>query len=421
MQLTRRQTLGWTGALAANLAVGGCYRNSGTIDLWAMGTEAMRLPALMASALPELANRVNVQALPWTAAHSKLLTSFAGGSLPLIGQVGNSWIAEMVALGALRPVPESHSALLADQFPAVVETNRIDGKLYGVPWYVDTRLQFYRKDLLARVGYAAPPPIWEEWKAVGHRLLARGATGGFAVLMPLNENEHLLGMALSAGAGFVRDRASRGDFAAPEFLAALEFYRSLYAEGLAPIASASEVANVWAEFAKGTFAIYPSGPWTVGDMRQRLPDAIKDKWSTAPNPGPNGTGSAPPGGSSLVLYSGHGKREKAGWAVIAGLLGLPAQRALLDITGDLPARRTVWQDAGLIADPIMSAFSTQLDHARPVPKIPEWERIVTEMQVVAERMVRGQYDVKSAAAEMNRRADKLLTKRRWLLETGRMA
>ena len=51
--------------------------------------------------------------------------------------------------------------------------------------------------------------------------------------------------------------------------------------------------------------------------------------------------------------------------------------------------------------------------------VPEWERVVTEMQVVAERMVRGEYEPRAAAAEIDRRADLLLAKRRWMLERGR--
>ena len=50
---------------------------------------------------------------------------------------------------------------------------------------------------------------------------------------------------------------------------------------------------------------------------------------------------------------------------------------------------------------------------------PEWERIVTEMQIVAERMVRGEYTPRAAAAEIDRRADRLLEKRRWMIEQGR--
>ena len=97
---------------------------------------------------------MTIQPLPWSAAHEKLLTSFAGDSLPDLGQVGNSWIAELTAIDALEPVPAQYEPLVAGQFPAVVETNRIDGRLMALPWYVDTRLQFVRSDLFARAGYA---------------------------------------------------------------------------------------------------------------------------------------------------------------------------------------------------------------------------------------------------------------------------
>ena len=64
-------------------------------------------------------------------------------------------------------------------------------------------------------------------------------------------------------------------------------------------------------------------------------------------------------------------------------------------------------------------FRGQLERAKAVPKVPEWERIVTEMQIVAERMVRGEYTPETAAAEIDRRADRLLEKRRWMMEQGR--
>ena len=67
---------------------------------------------------------------------------------------------------------------------------------------------------------------------------------------------------------------------------------------------------------------------------------------------------------------------------------------------------------------MIQPFKAQLARAEAVPKAPEWERIVTEMQIVAERMVRGEYTPETAAAEIDRRADRLLEKRRWMLERG---
>ena len=416
MRLSRRQLCG----ALATLPLAGCGpRADDGLVIWAMGNEAASLPRLLAGlgrkagAMP-----VRVQPLPWTAAHEKLLTGFAGGSLPTIAQLGNSWIAEFAAIGALAPLPPAARGLLDDQFPAVVDTNRIGDRVWAVPWYVDTRLQFYRKDLFARAGYEAPPLVWAAWKQALHQVKAVAGPGNYAALLPLNEFEQLLTIALSAGARLLRDNDSRGAFADPEFQAALGFYKSLFDEGLAPVASATQISNIWDEFARGFFSIFTSGPWSIGDMKARLPAAMQDRWATAPNPGPRGIGSAAPGGSSLAVFKGGGDTEAA-WDLVGRLLTPAAQFEFQRLTGDLPARRSVWQRAGLSGDPVVAPFATQLDHATPLPKVPDWERIVTEMQVVAERMVRGEFTVAEAAKEIDRRADRLLEKRRWMLDRGR--
>src|SRR3546814_16817528 len=118
-----------------------------------MGNEAASLPALLGGiAWPTGAPPIAVQPLPWTAAHEKLLTGFAGGSLPSVGQVGNSWIAELAAIGALAPVPAYARRLLHDQFGAVVDTNRIARQTLGIPGSVQPPLQFSHNDIFSRAG-----------------------------------------------------------------------------------------------------------------------------------------------------------------------------------------------------------------------------------------------------------------------------
>jgi multiple sugar transport system substrate-binding protein len=411
MKLTRR---GLVAGLAALPLVGGCARRpGGAIEMWAMGAEAENLPALLAS-LPG-APKVRIQPLPWSAAHEKLLTSFAGNSLPDLGQVGNSWIAELTAIDAIEPVPAALEYLVTGQYPAVVETNRIGGRLMALPWYVDTRLQFIRKDLFQRAGYDAPPETWGPWKQSLHRVKNIAGPGNYAILLPLNEYEHLIQMALSAGATMLNAEGTRGAFSAPEFREALAFYKSIYDERLAPVASATQISNVWNEFARGYFSVYPSGPWTIGDMKSRLPAELQSSWATAPFPGPRGPGSSTPGGSSLVVYKG-AREPAAAWALAARLIAPGTQARLQALTGDLPPTRALWGPTGLNNDPITRAFGVQLDRARPLPKVPEWERIVTEMQSVAELTVRGRYSIDEAVREMDLRADRLLEKRRWMLE-----
>ena len=54
-------------------------------------------------------------------------------------------------------------SIRATTSPASGTPTSSTARCYGVPWYVDTRLLFYRRDLLARAGFAAPPRSWDEW------------------------------------------------------------------------------------------------------------------------------------------------------------------------------------------------------------------------------------------------------------------
>ncbi|MDP3403430.1 MAG: sugar ABC transporter substrate-binding protein [Brevundimonas sp.] len=417
----RRAALGLMAGAGA--ALGGCGRQDGITRLtfWAMGNEGTHVPALMPdfeAAHPGV--RVEVQPQPWSAAHQKLLTAYAGASLPDVSQVGNTWVAELAAIGALSPTPDVAADLLQDQFPAVLETNRIQRRAVATPWYVDTRLLFYRTDLLARAGYGAVPTDWAEWKKAMQAVKRAGGEGTYAILLPVNEFEQLLTFGLQGDQPLLRDRDTRGNFASDSFLAALSFYRSLFDEGLAPVASASQISNVWTEFARGWFSFYFSGPWTIGDMKARLPAAVQPHWMTAGVPGPTGPGASAPGGSSLAVFRASPHQEAA-WKLVRYLSDPAVQARFNGLTGSLPARPTAWSAPAVASDPYIAPFRAQLARARSVPKVPEWERIVTEMQIVAERMVRGQFTVREAGAEINRRANRLLEKRRWMLDQGRAA
>src|SRR5213078_3064671 len=102
--------IGWGSvALAGSLA--GCGRRSngpeGPLEFWAMGREAEVVVDLLATFRerhPDV--QVRVQQLPWSAAHEKLLTAFAGDALPDLCQLGNTWLPEFSALGALEPLDE---------------------------------------------------------------------------------------------------------------------------------------------------------------------------------------------------------------------------------------------------------------------------------------------------------------------------
>jgi multiple sugar transport system substrate-binding protein len=355
--------------------------------------------------------------LPWTAAHEKLLTAFAGDATPDICQLGNTWIPEFVALGALEPLDASVAASALDPrdfFGGIWDTNIIGGRLYGIPWYVDTRLLFYRRDLMESAGVAAPPASWPAWLGALEALKARAEPGRFAILLPLNEVEPLLALALQQDDPLLRDGGRYGNFSSPGFRRALGFYVDLFRQGYAPPMTASQLSNVWSEFGRGTFAFYISGPWNIGEFKRRLPSALQPAWATAALPGPAGPGASIAGGASLVLFR-TSRVKDAAWKLIEYLARPDIELRFHALTGDLPPRRSAWNDGTLATDMHARAFRDQLERVKPAPKVPEWERIADEMRIVAELAARGQMTIDAAVEALDARVDRILEKRRWLL------
>ncbi|HWH81531.1 MAG TPA: sugar ABC transporter substrate-binding protein [Burkholderiaceae bacterium] len=418
-----------SGAALVAGGLAGCGRRAdprGPLDFWAMGREA----EVVVELLPAFRARhpgieVRVQQLPVTAAHEKLLTAYAGDSLPDLCQLGNTWLPEFTALDALEPldarVAASSVVQRDDYFAGILDTNVMATKqgprLFGLPWYADTRLLFYRTDLLRAAGFARAPRSWAEWtdamRAIERRSGAQGARG-YGALLPLNEPEPLLAMALQQGA-LLADDDTRGAFSKPAFRKALDFYSGLFHAGLAPLMTNTQISNVWDEFARGLFTFYITGPWNVGEFRRRLPDAMQGKWSTAPLPGPQGPGVSTAGGSSLVLFKKSPRQEPA-WKLIEFLSEPETMQRFHALSGDLPPRRAAWRAPALANDAPAQAFLEQLDRVRATPKIPEWERIVQEMQQTAERVVQRTQGAEAATAQLDAWVDQVLEKRRWLRE-----
>lgn len=390
-----------------------------TLHFWAVGSEADVLSQL----LPEFERthprvHIEVQQLAWTAAHEKLLTAIAGDATPDLCQLGNTWIPELVALHSLEPLQArvAASTLIAqdDYFPGVWQPNLLDGTLYGVPWYVDTRLVFYRTDLLRAAGFSAPPVTWSEWLAQMQAIKRLAGNDAFAVLLPLNQFEPLQVLALQQPESMLRDGDRYGNFRSASFRRALAFYHTLFQQSLAPTLTETQVSNVWNEFGRGYFSFYVSGPWNIPEFKRRLPASLQGSWMTAPMPGPDGPGLSSAGGSSLVIFN-RSRHKDSAFAVIEYLSQPAVQQRFHELTGDLPPRRSSWEGGAIGSDPYTRAFREQLEHLRAFPQLPEWEQIMQAMRTMGERVARGEQDEADATASLDDEVDAMLAKRRWLL------
>jgi len=411
--IPRRARVRRLAAAALVLAAAGCGRGErgSAVVLWAMGREGEAVPALLPEferAHPDV--RVRVQQIPWSAAHEKLLTAFVGDALPDVFQAGSTWLAELAVLGAAEPLEPTSDP--DDWFPGILDANVVEGATLGVPWYVDTRLLFYRRDLVPEA-----PRTWDAWLAAMTRAKARAGPDGWAIVLPSREWEPPVILALQAGGTLLRDGDTRGNFRSAGVRAGFAFYTDLFRRGLAPRSGETATANVYQDFARGFFVFFVTGPWNLGEFARRLPPDMQPRWATAPWPAPAGApwpGVSLAGGSSLVVA--RTSRRKAAARALVAYLTAPAQQArFYGLTGDLPARLSAWGRAGLHDDPRARAFWIQLQSVRSTPKIPEWERIAAKIGQWAEAAARDEMTTDQALTALDRDVDDVLAKRRWLL------
>jgi ABC-type glycerol-3-phosphate transport system substrate-binding protein len=117
--------------------------------------------------------RINLQVLPGTSGeqYNRYVTLFAAkdASVDVIS-IDVIWPAPMVAAGWLAPLDQWFTPDKREVFlPGAIRANTIGGKVYGVPWYTDAGLLYYRKDLLAKYN-AKVPATWDEMISERHRV-----------------------------------------------------------------------------------------------------------------------------------------------------------------------------------------------------------------------------------------------------------
>jgi multiple sugar transport system substrate-binding protein len=249
------------------------------------------------------------------------------------------------------------------------------------------------------------------------RLAAAAGPERYALAMSYDEWRFPGILALQRGATLLREEGRFGSFSQPHFRAAFGLFLDAFRRGWAPPVGEAQRGNPALEFVQGRFVFFVGGPWMMGEIGRRLTVGWGGRWATAPLPSWDDSypGASLAGGSSLALAANSPHREAA-WALLQYLTQPEQQLALYRLTGDLPSRRSAWNDRALADDPSAQPFRRQLERTVTVPQVPEWERIAAKIGYYGELAVRGQLTEDAALQRLDRDVDAILEKRRWLLE-----
>ena len=412
-------------AVAASLALTGCGRDStseagpgssnaiddskakGTVTVWAMGTEGEKLQDFVKdfeSANPDAT--VKVTAVPWDAAHDKLAAAIASGKTPDVSLIGTTWMGEFAKAGGLDATPKG-LVDEADFYEGAWGSTVVGDTSYGVPWYVETRVLYYRTDLAKKAGWDKAPATWDELQTFAADLkksgvkypvsLQPGQTGSWQSVLPF---------AWSNGAEVTNDAGTEYTIDSPEMTEALDYYKSFFDKGYSQTRML-DPGELETGFDKGTYGSFISGPWHVGLVEDA--GLTPDKYTVAPLPGKDsGMGTSFTGGGDLAVFK-DAKNRDAAWKLVRWLSEPETQSKWYETLKDLPAVKSAWETGALASDEQLQVFGKQLDSAEAPPAVPSWEEVAAVIDSDVEKAVKGAVPTADAVADMQKQAKSIGT------------
>jgi multiple sugar transport system substrate-binding protein len=374
---------------------------SGELTVWAMGNEGTKLSTL-ADAFTKANPGVKVSVTPvdWGQAVAKLQTAIAGNTTPDVSQMGTDMMGQFGATGAFEPVPSDIAS--STYFESAWNTNDVAGVVSGVPWYVETRLLYYRTDIAEKAGITSPPATWDDLMAMAKAMKEKGGSKFGISLGTKNWQEYF--PFLWQNGGDVVDASGNPALNSPQAVEALTFYDSFFKAGLTP-KSVPEGFDITPAFVKGDNPMFFSGPWHLGLIDTAGGADFKTKWAIAPMP-KKVTGTSFLGGSNVVVFK-NSKNKDAAWAFVKFLSDPKTQALWYTTATDLPAVQAGWDDPTVKSDPNVALFGEQLKDTKAQPVSATWSELSSALNDTLEKMTTGGMEPQAAADQMQKDAESI--------------
>ena len=330
--------------------------------------------------------KIRSEQLNWGNGLDKIVVALANDRAPDICELGSTWTGKFMSEGVLTDITDRVSDL-RDRYH-LWEPATWEGRIYGMPWLVGTRVLFYNRSLFRAAGLDPdkPPATWNELlasaKAIHH---PEKGVYGFGV----NAGEgHILYKKFLpfvwGNGGSIIDEKGRFCFDSPATREALEFYRRLMVYGLKEKQDILDDA-----FKKGRLGLEISGSWNFAKYPKEAPEL---DFGTTLIPAPaadRGHSSSFLGGEILVLF----RSCKNPQIATEFIRYLTKAENTLPITKEalvsFPACKTAFEDDFFQKNPRLKVFVTQMETGVHPPVHPLWIELESIVNDAVEKVLYG--------------------------------
>jgi arabinogalactan oligomer / maltooligosaccharide transport system substrate-binding protein len=337
-------------------------------------TEWQRLTTVTQAYTAAIGTPVELVTVPDADFKNKMGLSAPNGQGPdVFGPIAHDWIGEFAVQGIAAEIPEGLTEGADDIIQVAWDAANVEGKIYGVPIFVESVALIYNKDMVA-----TPPTTWEELVTTATELTA-GDVYGFG--FPLLEQYHEGGFFNGLG-GYVFSYED-GQFDIDDVglnneggVAAAKLLRDMYHTQKPPMpAVAIDRANMHKAqegmMESKQLAMTINGPWRESPLTKAGINYGVAKLPVLPG----GSVMKPFLGVQMWSANSYSKNKDAALDLVAFLAG--SNSVVEEYQGFIkaPVRQSVLTNPVITANPNIPVWTEQAADGVPMPNIPEMSSV----------------------------------------------
>lgn len=317
---------------------------------------------------------VELTTIPDADFKAKMSISAPAGEGPdVFGPIAHDWVGEFAIQQIALEIPVSAIKDSADIIPAALDAGRVDGKLYGLPLFVESVGLIYNKALVP-----TPPTTWDEFVKVATEQ-TKGDVYGFG--FPLLEQYHEGGFFNGFG-GYVF-KYENGKFNTDDVglanegsVEAAKFLRDMYHKKAPPLPEvAIDRANMHGVqegmMESGQIAMTINGPWREAALK-----AAGIDYGIAKLPSlPNGEPMRPFLGVQVFGVNAFSKSKEAALDFASFATCTNSAVTLYEGNNKVPVRKSAVENELIKANPNIAVWNEQAVDGVPMPNIPAMSNV----------------------------------------------
>jgi multiple sugar transport system substrate-binding protein len=350
----------------------------------------------------------------------KLIVALASNEAPDVVKGSNSQVISYQGnglLASLKPFIDRERFDTSIYSAKSIEANLVKGEVFGLPLTAYSIQMFYNRDLLNAAGYAEPPKTVEDLYEMAVAATKLDAAGNIDILgyplFPLASARQELIYAFGG-----RWWAEDGKTLTPQSRGVIESltynvrYRRLYGIDRVQAFVATANTNRYSEndmFFAGKQLFRLDGSW-LPTMMQNFGSTVRYGIALIPgtraNPELRGTSRFETDSVFIPVTAAH---KDGAWDFIKWFCG-PAGAKIVDVgTGNLPALKSLYQDADILAKPGFAEFIDSLKEEKGIqyPVITDFAEYTSLLNEYLDYVYSGQQSPEAAMSALAERAKTL--------------